>query len=261
MWVGSVSASEIRTRSRWKVELYCEEIATSSSTAFDLVALRHIVDERKESLDPQVYPDHLFNYLGLEHIRSITGDLIDFAPRKGKEIRSRSKIFRRGDVLYGRLRPYLNKVYIADGRAYNGICSGEFHVLVPRKDRVLPIFLRAVLASHYVQQYVSGLQTGSALPRLHLEDLLKLEIPLPPLATQQIYEAFLRKQDARRRQLMAELALLPNATVDAIVDALQSGREPRVPVVPLTETNPEDINQLPNEEPLVVAHMLPWMDD
>lgn len=259
MWIGSVTMDELMSRSRWKVELYCKNAPTVVSTAFRMAALGEIVDERKEHLSPQDYSEHTFNYLGLENVQPITGDLIDFTPRKGKEIRSRSKVFRRDDVLYGRLRPYLNKVYLAQGRVANGICSGEFHVLIPRSNLVLATFLRAVLASNYIQNVVSGLQTGSALPRLQLDDLLKIEVPLPPIDIQREYEAFLVSQDAHRRKVAFELAQLPTATIDAITAALQSGSGPVMSRLAELSVDEVDLNPLPSIAAMSTGK-LPWAD-
>ena len=140
MWLTTALFSELQKRARWKVEFFCGDSASKPETAFDAVPLREVFEERREFLDPQVYPDHVFNYLGLEHVQSLTGDLVDFRPQPGKEILSRCKVFRRGDVLYGRLRPYLNKVFLACGQVSEGICSGEFYVLTPETSIVLPHF-------------------------------------------------------------------------------------------------------------------------
>lgn len=226
MWLATVPFGQLRQGARWKVEFYCGDSASKPETAYDSVPLREILDERRESLDPQAYPEHVFNYLGLEHVQSLTGDLVDFQPRSGREVLSRCKVFRQGDVLYGRLRPYLNKVFLATREVLEGICSGEFYVLTPDTRLVLPHFARAVLASKYVQGVVAGLLTGSALPRLQLDDLLAIEVPLPPIARQQSIEEYLVREDERRRELAAELAYWPSATIEAVVSALESGKKP-----------------------------------
>ncbi|MBE9227991.1 restriction endonuclease subunit S [Phormidium sp. LEGE 05292] len=223
MWVGKASISDFQKKSCWKVEFFCNEGTITSNSTFDLVSLREIVAERKETLNPQTTPDELLNYVGLENVQSMTGDLIDFHPKYGKNIRSRSKVFKRGDILYGRLRPYLNKVFLADEFVYEGICSGEFYVLKPDLEKVLPNFLRATLVSQYVQQYVQNLQTGSALPRLQIQDFLEIEIPLPPIEVQQDYEEFLIQRNAYRRKLSIELSELPQKIIDTVVNALENG--------------------------------------
>ena len=151
--------------------------------------------------------------------------------------------------MYGRLRPYLNKVFLACREVPEGICSGEFYVLVPETGLVLPHFARALLASKYVQGVVAGLLTGSALPRLQLEDLLAIEVPLPPIAQQKFIEEFIVREDERRRELAAELADWPSATIEAVVISLESGRKPRkLPNSPERNGGQEFGNPLPPGE-------------
>jgi restriction endonuclease S subunit len=226
MWTKTVQFSQIQKRARWKVEFFCSDGPFKSEAAYDSTPLREVFYERGETIDPQSYADHVFNYLGLENVQSLTGDLIDYKPKSGNEVLSRSKIFRRGDILYGRLRPYLNKVFLAANEFTEGICSGEFYVLVPDSSRILPNFARSLLASKYVQESVVGLLTGSALPRLQLDDLLAIEIPLPPLDKQQVFEQFIIRLDEQRRDLLQQLTGFPEATIDAVINALESRSKP-----------------------------------
>ena len=109
MWYVREMMSHLRQRSRWKVEFFSEEGKEGPESVFPLMALGDIVEERKEFMNPQSFTDTLLNYLGLENIASNTGDLVNYKQKYGEEIRSRSKKFYPDDVLYGRLRPYLNK--------------------------------------------------------------------------------------------------------------------------------------------------------
>jgi restriction endonuclease S subunit len=226
MWSATVPFAQLQKRARWKVEFFCGDSLSKPETAYESLPLRELFEERRESLDPQAYPDHMFNYLGLEHVQSLTGDLLDFRPRAGREILSRCKVFRKGDVLYGRLRPYLNKVFLACREVSEGICSGEFYVLTPERTMVLPDFARTILASKYVQRVVGGLLTGSALPRLQLQDLLAVEVPVPPIARQRLIEEFIVREEKLRRELAAKLADWPSATIEAVVSSLESGKKP-----------------------------------
>jgi hypothetical protein len=223
----TVPFSALLRRNRWKVEFFDTVCPNTKSAVYPFVPLRKVLAERRESLDPQSYPDHLFNYLSLEHVQPLNGDLIDrYAPCKGNAILSRSKVFRSGDILYGRLRPYLNKVFVADDAMPEGICSGEFYVLVPDSQQILPHFARSLLASRYVQDVVKGMTTGSALPRLQLSDLLDIEVPLPPLELQWVYEERFLSQRKRRSALLAEYKDGPRADIDALADALERGTVP-----------------------------------
>ena len=63
-----------------------------------------------------------YNYISLEHIESNTGKIVNFTKSVGREIQSSKVAFPKGAVLYGKLRPYLNKVAIAP---FDGIATTE----------------------------------------------------------------------------------------------------------------------------------------
>lgn len=222
MWTAIRDFAELSARGRWKVEFFQDRPAQDAQTAVASALLGDLVTERRETVDPQLHPARMFAYLGLEHVESHTGDLVDFVPRRGAEIKSRSKVFAPGDVLYGRLRPYLNKVYLAESPVDHGICSGEFYVLVPSPE-VDSGYLRMVLASESVLSRVAAWQTGAALPRLPLPDLLGISIPLPPLDQQRELSAFAAAIASRRRDLMAELRRLPPLLEQGLTGVLERG--------------------------------------
>ncbi len=229
MWIGSTSLSELESHTRWKVEIFLNSaFSIKSESAFEHVRLGKLLVERKETLSPQDYPETLFNYIGLENIESLTGDLVKFSPKSGNDIRSRSKIFRQNDILYGRLRPYLNKVYLAESSVEEGICSGEFYVLKSDITLASPRYLREVLASEYILQHVDALQSGSALPRLRLDDLLDFEIPLPSLEFQKRLDEFLVEAHRKRLHLRAELEFLTQSINNALIESLETGSDPKI---------------------------------
>ena len=198
----------------WKADSFVATKTTRESAAHPMVALSHLVE----------YPKHAFSYIGLEHVASHTGDLLGFGPRVGTEVLSRSKVFRSGDILYGRLRPYLNKVFVAAPPAHEGICSGEFFVLVPDVAQVQPVLLRALLASKFVRESIAGLHTGSALPRLQLDDLLRVRLPIPPPEQQASIVAALQQLATVRLRARSLLDEQPDLAEQELRDALTLGR-------------------------------------
>lgn len=84
-------------------------------------------------------------------------------------------------MLFGRLRPYLRKVVLADS---SGVCTPE--ILVVRADRseVLPGFLHALLSSDTVIDAAVRMSAGTRMPRTSAADLLSLRVVLPPLDVQ-----------------------------------------------------------------------------
>jgi restriction endonuclease S subunit len=223
MWLGRVSSSELADAGRWTVAFFSADTA-SDATAFPLIALREVVEEKKATVDPTSIQSERINYLGLENIRSFTGELVDFESRHPSEIKSRSKTFACGDVLYGRLRPELNKVYLAEPEVSPGICSSEFLVFGAIEERIVPRYLRYVLASPYVASFAQKLRSGASLPRLSAADLLELRIPLPPLSLQNEFAESLEHLDLQLRFLRKKLDGMPAAIMDAFTTSLRGGQ-------------------------------------
>ncbi|HKI33401.1 MAG TPA: hypothetical protein VKA46_16220 [Gemmataceae bacterium] len=85
------------------------------------VHLGELVSPSSEKVEPGESPNA--RYLSLEHIEPHTGRIIDHG--HGSDVKSTKTVFRTGDVLYGKLRPYLNKVTVAE---FDGICSTDILV-------------------------------------------------------------------------------------------------------------------------------------
>lgn len=111
-----------------------------------------------------------------------------------RQMRSAGSAFEPGDVLYGRLRPYLNKVWVSD-RA--GACSGELLVLRPT-NAITAKWLAFNLHSHRFVDYASNAVTGDR-PRIDFDQIAQFPIALPPLPVQRstvaLAEALLQDVD------------------------------------------------------------------
>lgn len=226
MWVGTESMSTLVERSSWKVEFFSDDKGTALESEYPLEKIGAVTKVRKEFLTPNEYPERTFNYLSLGHVEELTGDLVDFTPTEGSEVKSRCRVFREEDVLYCKLRPYLNKAYVANPPVEEGICSTEFIVLSPLRDKILPQFLRAMLVSPFVHDHVENLQTGSTRPRLRQGDLLDLEVPVPPFEKQKSFEKFIAERTTHRRNLREKVEALPDETMEGVLGAIRNGETP-----------------------------------
>src|SRR5665213_2172576 len=110
MWVKIVPSNELRHSPSWKPEFFCSEGISTRGSRFPMVSLRSIVRERGEPVDPQDRAFHQLPYVGLENVEPVTGRLLNVKSCASANVISRSKRFAPEDVLYGRLRPALNKV-------------------------------------------------------------------------------------------------------------------------------------------------------
>ena len=140
------------------------------------------------------------NYLGLAGVESQTGELSGVQ----EEAAGQAFIYKKGDILYGRLRPYLNKVIVAEN---NGICSTEFHVMrVIDTTTILPEYVAAILRSDLTLSQTKHMMTGNTHPRISNDDVRNLYIPVPGIAVQEriVDELKKHRMDARRLRIEAE---------------------------------------------------------
>ena len=118
--------------------------------------------------------------LDLEDIDGSNGQITQTATLAERRSLSTKAAFLPGDVLYGKLRPYLNKVVVAKKAGY---CTTEIIPLRPHAG-LIPEFLRYFLRSPTFLSYAAQKNYGMKMPRLGTKDLEAADIPLPPLAEQ-----------------------------------------------------------------------------
>jgi len=118
--------------------------------------------------------------LDLEDVEKGTGKLLNKSRFSERPALSDKNVFFAGDVLYGKLRPYLNKVLVADE---DGVCTTE---IVPLRcyGPYVPSYFAIALRTPFFLEYVNALSYGMKMPRLGTEDARKALLPLPPLAEQ-----------------------------------------------------------------------------
>jgi len=113
-------------------------------------------------------------YVGLEHINSGEIKLIRWG--FSNKVKSMKYKFYSDDILYGKLRPYLDKAVISDK---TGICSTDFIVLIPNKDKVIPYYLIFFLHTRSFVTYATSMMKGVHLPRVSWTMIKKVKIPIP----------------------------------------------------------------------------------
>ena len=194
---------------RWKVEIFTDDNSHDMSSKWPMVCISEVADCSNLAMEPADYPREHFFYVGLENVESISGDPIDLRKKRKHEIKSRCKVFNEECILYGRLRPYLRKVFLPQGDCREGLCSTEFIVLKPLQDKIHPQVLRALLASEALANQFARLQIGAALPRVSSNDFFRVKIPLPPAKVQQKMIQQLQTLQNERLELKEKLIALP----------------------------------------------------
>ena len=190
--------------------------------------------------------------LDLEDIEKDTSRLLERVTSSTRIFQSTKTAFRCGDVLFGKLRPYLNKVLVADT---HGVCTTE---IVPIRGYcgMVSEYVKLVLKSPLTMEKVGSLMYGMKMPRLGTSDAVLLNFPLPPLAEQQRIvakvdelmalcdqlEAARNEREARRQRLTAASLQRLNQPADAA--SLRADARFHLDNLTRLTTRPEQIKQL-----------------
>lgn len=125
-------------------------------------------------------------YVGMEHVESQTMKLL--GQGEAGSTKSSSVRFNKGDVLYGKMRPYLNKVWLAE---FDGLCSAEFLVFPKTEGLNSQLFAYRLNSQDFVN--FANHQVSGDRPRIDFEKLSKFPYLLAPTAEQ---ERIVAKLDA-----------------------------------------------------------------
>ena len=117
-------------------------------------------------------------YVGMEHIEQGTGSLLGTI--SSDDVLSNTFAFSKGDVLYGRLRPYLKKVIVAD---FDGCCSTEIFPIQSKE--IVASFLMYWFLTDEITNKVNATCAGCRMPRGNMNDVLKFDISYPCIQEQQ----------------------------------------------------------------------------
>ena len=117
-------------------------------------------------------------YIGLEHLEKNTGKISGYSDSSTTS--STKTRFVKGDLLYGKLRPYLSKVAIAE---FDGVCSTDILVFPQTPIMINKILKFCLLKSDFVQ-FANNTVTGTQHPRTNHKKLSSYDLMVPPLREQ-----------------------------------------------------------------------------
>ena len=178
----------IALRTKLTTELVCKEAQFGKLLNSDNCkpsSLGAIAKETRENTKTPL-DEGIERFVGLEHIEP--GNLKIQGWGNVADGTTFTKVFKIGDVLFGRRRAYLKKAAHAD---FKGICSGDITVLRANSKLILADLLPYYLSADPVFEFAVSNSAGSLSPRAKWRDLSKYEISLPDLKVQEeILETF-----------------------------------------------------------------------
>jgi type I restriction enzyme, S subunit len=193
--------------------------------------LGEILRLRKEVIHPRDNPKGRDRFVGLEHIESTTGIRTGYVDVEMSELTGRKLRFYESDIVYGYLRPYLNKVWVAE---FDGLCSVDQYVYSVVSNLANSDYVAWFMRSPtYLKRAPISTSPGQ-LPRIRTDEVASVEIELPSLSQQQTLVAELNRQFAAINRTNLALQELSKWVV-ALPQALLQRAFHDEPVVPGTQ--------------------------
>ncbi len=186
------------------------------------VQLKQIASLRRENIKPEA--DLYSSYVGLEHIDSGESQLKRWGD--ASEVKSTKSRFYPDDVLYGKLRTYLDKAVIAE---MEGICSTDI-LVVTANSKTLPRFLVYLLHTRPFISHAVATSTGVNHPRTSWNSLGRFTFALPPLPEQRAIAQTLQACDTKIDALEQEAEYLDDLFY-AMLDELMTGKRSAAPLI------------------------------
>ena len=156
---------------------------------WEVVRLGDVAENRKETVDPKKED---ISYVGLEHITPGIIRLNNYG--NSRDVKSLKSKFYKDDILYAKLRPYLDKGVLAE---FEGICSTDIIVIQLSKKLVNPQYVAYFVHTSKFLYFATKSMTGVNHPRTNWSILKTFKLPLPPLPIQQKIASILSAIDAK----------------------------------------------------------------
>jgi len=152
-------------------------------------------------------------YFGADSVETNTGKLLKTETAQSQRVNGPVYEFAGERLLYSKIRPYLNKLTVVDLRGY---CSSDMYPLLPDSSKVHITFLAVYMLSDTFNERIRGYYERANIPKINRSQLFGVEIPLPPLATQQAIVAEIKAEQelvAANHELIARFEKKIQATL------------------------------------------------
>ena len=156
--------------------------------------------------DYEKYAD--YPHIGIDSIEKGTGELKGYRTVREDSVISGKYIFTPQHIIYSKIRPNLNKVALPD---FYGVCSADAYPILPNRLNCNRVFLAAVMRSEYYLDYILQFSSRTNLPKVNRKEIAGFRMPLPPMALQEQFAAFVAQTDKSKfgvQKALAETQLL-----------------------------------------------------
>ena len=143
--------------------------------------------------------------LNLDMVEAQTGRIIDYLYVAEEEVGNSTCTFDTSNVLYSKLRPYLNKVVIPDRCGY---ATSEMIPLKPNPMKLERTYLAFMLRSDEFVNMINEKVAGAKMPRVSMGDFRGFDVPVPPIELQKQFTALVEQTDKSKFEIQKSLEKL-----------------------------------------------------
>ena len=167
---------------------------------WQICCLKDLAKIDRQNISPEELKTKQYTYIGLEHIEKETGRiLVDPNSQQDIDLKSNKFFFTNNHVLYGKLRPYLNKVALPD---FDGVCSTDIFPLLPLEGISNKYFLKVLMNTSYFVNMANSQSSGANLPRIGTTALENIKVFKPDYTLQEQFaqkvieiESYIKEQN------------------------------------------------------------------
>ncbi len=152
----------------------------SNPKGWEKVELKKLCSFKKKNIKPEDIEEGV-NYVALDSIEKVTGNITTIYNVEKGELKSNKFWFDNSYILYGKLRPYLNKVALPN---FEGVCSTDIIPIQPINTKSNKLFVTSILRHNSFVAFADERSSGANLPRISPSEVEKYSTINPPLSLQ-----------------------------------------------------------------------------
>ena len=184
------------------IEMFGDPVTNPMGWEVRLFSDIAIVDT-KMTTDFDKYAD--MPHIGIDSIEKDTGELINYRFVKDSGLISGKYIFDDRHIIYSKIRPNLNKVALP---SFIGLCSADAYPVLPNAENCNRIFLAMIMRSDVFLHQILAQSSRTNIPKVNKQQLLSVKMPIPPLALQTQFAAFVERVEAQKAKMKQGLELM-----------------------------------------------------
>jgi len=189
-----ISTYDALTQSLFLVEMFGDPV--TNPKGWEKKALKELCDFDKVSVKPEDIKEGE-TYIGLESIKKETGEISEKFIVKSGEIKSNKFWFNNEYILYGKLRPYLNKVA---NPTFEGVCSTDIIPIKPIDDMSSKEFIISLMRGSWFVAFADERSSGANLPRISPKEVEKYNAIKPPIQLQNQFSEHIQLIEQQKQQ-------------------------------------------------------------